>query len=412
MLFRASSLSTSNLLALFILAICVLMNALARGISETYAVFLLPLSQEFGAARADISSVYSVYMLVHGICAPGAGWLFDRFGPRVCYGLGIMALGVGYLLAGRLNALWQFYLCVGVLGGIGVAAMGMVPASALVSRWFGRRLATAMGITYAGLGFGVIAVVPMTQWFIGEYGWRAAYTALGGGLLVLLPIVLLLPWARLARGSVANRTRASTRSDSGIDARLSDALCTRAFWGLFAVFFFTGIAIYATVLQVVVYLIESGFSPLRAATAFGFLGALSTFGMLISGALADRYGRRLIVCISFLLTIGGIAALFVVGKHGSNVALVAFVLSFGLSQGSRGPIVSTLCASLFSGRGIGAIYGAITLGMGVGAAIGSWMSGVLHDLTGGYEAGFVFAAVCALLGLAQFWWVPALREAR
>ena len=79
--------------------------------------------------------------------------------------------------------------------------MGMVPASALVSRWFRARLGTAMGITYAGLGMGVIAVVPLTQWLIERDGWRSTYATLGGFLLILLPILLVLPWKHFAAGN-------------------------------------------------------------------------------------------------------------------------------------------------------------------------------------------------------------------
>ena len=46
--------------------------------------------------------------------------------------------------------------------------------------------------------------------------------------------------------------------------------------------------------------------------------------------------------------------------------------------------------------------------MGTGAAFGAWMSGWLRDTTGSYEAGLLFAAVMALLGLSQFWIIPAL----
>ena len=48
------------------------------------------------------------------------------------------------------------------------------------------------------------------------------------------------------------------------------------------------------------------------------------------------------------------------------------------------------------------------MGMGTGAAFGAWVSGWLRDATGSYEAGFLFAAVAALLGLSQFWFIPAL----
>lgn len=64
------------------------------------------------------------------------------------------------------------------------------------------------------------------------------------------------------------------------------------------------------------------------------------------------------------------------------------------------------------GGGLGAIYGVITLGMGVGAGMGSWISGMLYDVTGGYVACFAFSAIMAVFGLAQFWLVPALASGR
>jgi len=154
--------------------------------------------------------------------------------------------------------------------------------------------------------------------------------------------------------------------------------------------------------------VEIGFAPLEAATAFGALGIMSVVGMVATGWLADRVGRRFTATLSYVLTIAGIGLLFLLAQFPYYWLLVVFVLCFGVSQGSRGPVVSTLCAELFPGGGIGAIYGTLTLGMGTGAALGAWMSGWLRDATGGYEAGLLFAAVMALLGLSQFWIVPAL----
>ena len=396
--------------ALTVVAICVAMNMLARGVSETYAVFLLPLEREFGSTRAALTAIYSTFMLVHGLAAPLAGLLFDRLGPRMLYAGGALCLGGGYYLAGSLEQVWQFHLCVGVLGGIGVAAMGMVPASALVSRWFRARLGTAMGFTYAGLGMGLIVVVPFTQWLIERGGWRSAYTTLGGFLLLLVPVLLFLPWGRFAAGNPDYLGKPGPRSPD--DWTLARAMRTGAFWGLFAVFFFTAASIFGTILQAVAYLVEIGFAPLEAATAFGALGVMSVLGMVATGWLADRVGRRQTVTVTFALTVVGIGLLFLLAHFPYYWLLVVFVLCFGVSQGSRGPVVSTLCAELFPGGGIGAIYGTLTLGMGTGAAFGAWVSGWLRDTTGGYEAIFLFSAIAALLGLAQFWTIPALARGR
>ena len=104
------------LTALIVLAVCFTIGVMARGVGETYAVFLLPLGAEFGWDRASLTGVYSTYMLVYGLGAPLAGYIFDRFGPRAVFGIGFACMGGGYFAAAHLQHLWQFYLCVGVRG--------------------------------------------------------------------------------------------------------------------------------------------------------------------------------------------------------------------------------------------------------------------------------------------------------
>ena len=429
--------------ALTVLAAVFGMNLLARGVSETYALFLLPIGEEFAWSRSRLTSVYSVYMIVHGLAAPLAGLAVDRYGPRSSYLIGLVCLGGGYLAAGRLDALWQFHLCIGVLGGIGVATLGVIPAQALISRWYRARLATAMGVAYAGLGSGVIVVVPLTQMIIEHSGWRAAYTVLGVSLLVLILAVAAAPWRRWWRGhpaihvpgptekphvgeprTVASRsaerlagtpptaTSVAGRSPPAGGWTLRAAMAEGAFWGLFAIFFFTAVSVFATSIQIPAYLVSLGFAPVAAATAFGMLGLLSTAGMMLSGMFADRLGRRPTATATYSLTIGGLVALWLLGTWPSIGVLALFVVAFGLAMGSRGPLVSELSAKLYGGGRAGAIYGAVTLGMGLGASIGSWVSGLLFDLTGDYAAVFAFSAVTAVLGLAQFWLVPALATGR
>src|SRR5690606_15127556 len=160
------------------------------------------------------------------------------------------------------------------------------------------------------------------------------------------------------------------------------------------------------------YLVEQGFSPLQAAGAFGFTGVLSIVGMLATGTAADRFGNRITASVSYLCTFVGVAALFLMQIVPSFALVVVFVLFFGISMGARGPVVSTIAATLFAGRGLGAIYGTITTGQGLGAATGSWIAGYLHDLTGGYNAGFLLSAIFVGAGVGLFWGVPELAARR
>jgi MFS family permease len=92
--------------------------------------------------------------------------------------------------------------------------------------------------------------------------------------------------------------------------------------------------------------------------------------------------------------------------------LVLFVPTFGLCMGVRGPIVSSVSTKYFAGPNVAAIYGGIYAANAVGAAFGSFIGGLLHDLTGGYKIGFAFALVCVAVASAPFSTVRDLRNYR
>ena len=164
-------------------------------------MFLLPLEREFGWTRSQVASVYSIYLLVNGGTAALVGVVFDRLGPRWVYGAGTALLGTAFTLASGIDSLWQFYLCIGVLVGLGVSLNGMVPGSALLARWYRQRLSTAIGVAFSATGIGAMLLVPLAQSLIGDYGWRSAYRFLGVGLISLVPVVLLLPWIMRKMGA-------------------------------------------------------------------------------------------------------------------------------------------------------------------------------------------------------------------
>lgn len=383
---------------------CTLINVLARGIADSFAVFLLPLVRDFHAERGTLTGIFSVYMLAQGFSAPAIGALFDRLGPRAVYCTGFTCFALAYLLAGAAQTIWQLYVALGLLAGIGVAALGIVPASALVSRWFQSRLPRAMGVLYAALGVGLLLLAPVSQWLIDTFGWRNAYHTFCAVLLAALPLMLLAPWRRIAAGHPDYVARPKQRGPaSERHWNLKRAIRTPAFWGLFGVYYVTSVTTFTVNVQAVAYLVDVGYSAIEAASVYGIAGALSVIGMLGSGLLAERYSERAVATFSYACSILGICALAALQWQPSYAVLLAFVLLFGSMQGSRAPLIATLVARMFSGAGIGSIYGGLTLGMGMGAATGAWLAGYLHDITGGYGAGFILGASGAVAGIVLFW---------
>ena len=396
-----------------VLALAFAMNMLGRGATEMFAVFLLPVEKALGATRSEITGVYSLFMLINGLAGPVAGTIFDRLGARAAYCSGLLLLGASLLVAGASTAIWHYYLSLGLASGLGVSMLGMVSANALLSRWYHAKLGTVIGITYAATGLGTLLMAPVAQVLIEAYGWRDAYRLIGAALVAIALVAALLPLTRMWHGSPEWRQRRTAQeARTGGGWTVASAARSRAFWGLMLVYFFTSLASFAVSPQSVAAMVEAGIQPLAAASAYGFCGMLSLIGNASIAPLVDRFGQRFMITLSYCGTIAGILCLAALPSHPSLLLVYGWALLFGINQGTRGPIISTLTATLFAGGGVGRIYGTIALGMGTGAALGSWVSGLLHDITGAYFASFVFAASSAAIGMATFWTVPLLSEAR
>src|SRR3954470_4829355 len=395
--------------ALVVLALCFTLAVLGRGLSESFTVFLKPISESFGWDRAQIVSVYSLTWLASGLTAPFVGRLFDHSGPRIVYALGLLLLGAAFLIAAHAQHLWQFQLSIGLCVGIGVAFIGNVPNSILLGRWFGPRLPTAMSVVYSAMGGGVLALLPASQLLIDHIGWRETYQVYGFAALGLLVPLLLLPWRMFALGSpqIAKKTDPDFIDDGWT---LLSAMRHHAFWALFSTFFFTAVGMYAIAAQIVAYLIDAGFPPLQAATAWGFSGVVLVFGMLGVSALDGLIGRRPSVLLSYAISILGIFLLWLLQYSANLLLLTGFVVCFGSMIGSRGPLITATALNIFRGERVGTIYGTISIGSGLGSGLGSWAGGLIHDWTHGYNVLFAFALVNLVMGLIPFLVVPALRR--
>jgi MFS family permease len=395
--------------ALGVLAICFALSVFGRGLGESFSVFLLPISESFGWDRADVVSVYSLSALAGGLASPLIGRLFDYSGPRSVYSLGLLLFGGAFLFGAHAHRLWQIQLSIGVCVGLGIALIGNVPNSILLGRWFGPKLPTAMAVVYSATGAGVLVLLPASQVLIDHFGWRGAYEIFGTAALVLLLPLLVLPWRLFSEGQ-PHLTKAATTEAADEGWTLLRAMRHHAFWALFWTFFFTAIGMYAITPQIVAYLIETGFPPLQAATAWGFSGVVLLFGMLGVSWLDGIIGRRPSVLLSYALSIFGIFLLWLLQWYPNIWVLTGFVVCFGSMIGSRGPLLTATAMKLFKGKRVGTIYGSISIGSGLGSAFGSWSGGLIHDISHSYNPLILYALIAVILGMIPFLVVPALRS--
>ncbi len=120
---------------------------------------------------------------------------------------------------------------------------------------------------------------------------------------------------------------------------------------------------------------------------------------LVAARSADRWGRKAVFLVGFaVLPIRGLLYTY----STNSVFLVAVQLLDGIGAGIYGVVGVLVIADLARGSGrFNFALGAMAVAAGLGAASSNVVTGLVADY-GGYDAGFVFLASVAIVGLAWF----------
>ena len=381
-----------------LVALCFALGVASRSISDTFVVFVPALQDAFGSSRSAVTLIYSFALLAGGTGAPLAGWIVDRLGLRALTVIGMTAAALATLAASFATQIWHLYLALGIVMGFAGATLSGVLSATLLGRWFpAQRLGVALAVAWSAAGVGTMVMLPLAQHLIATDGWRHAYLVFAVISAVFIPLLVVLPWRRIAQGAPG---LLPARASDKPGPTVAEAMRDWPFWALTASFGLTSLGIFSIAPQAMVYLLERGLDGAFAARALAVAGFLTPLGMIGFSWLADRGGRRLAAVLAYACSIMGVGALALVRGPGDDLWVWFYVLLFGGSMGSRGPMISTLATLRYRGAHFGRIYGLIGVGMGLGGFLGAWIGGLLHDWTGGYAAVMIFSVASLALAAA------------
>lgn len=378
---------------------------------HAFTVFFVAFLDEFGWTRADASIAYALSQLMIGVSAPLVGWGVDRFGPRLLVGVGGVVLTLSLAASATVSTLWQLVVLYGVIMTLGANCLGLVVFTPLVSRWFVQRRGLAIAIVQASNGVGRAVATPVAQVLVETVGWRDAYL----GLAVLMGL-MTLPLVRVFRACEPEPT-AVTRLDDAAELSeteplktapdrewgLGQAMRTSSFWLLFGIYLCTGLGSFFVSLHQLAFAVDMGFDTLDAATALGVGSLLTIGGILAFGFLSDRIGREITGILAYMVSILGVVCALLISGSAHFGLFWLHACLFGITWGTRGPLITAKSADLFQGRRLGLIFGVISIGTGIGSSVGTWVSGWIFDVFGSYQLSFVLSIVSYLAGCVLFW---------
>ncbi|MGI8554014.1 MAG: MFS transporter [Dehalococcoidia bacterium] len=398
----------------WITAVAFVTNVFAWSTRASFSVLYVAMLHSTGWSRTQGVLGYALSWVLLAVFAPLAGWLYDRFGPRLVVPAGGISLALGIALTSLVHVPWQFYLSYGLLVGFGISAT-LSPSSALLSRWFVQRRGTVLGINAAGASLGTVVSLPLMAAVIAHTGWRTALLWYAVALLVGLVPLPALVYRRDPRDlglKPDGRTQAHATMlpiTSERDWRVRTAMRTLSFWAAFVMLMLGVIAFQVLTTHQVAHATDKGIAAGRAAFIFGLLGVYQFGGNLVGGWLSDRWGRQWVFACGSLLGVLATAVLASLSGPHEIWKLHVYAAAMGIGFGARISLLSAIPADIFGGPRFGLILGLLQAGSGIGGFIGPTLGGAVYDASGSYTVAFAVAGGAVLLsGVAAWFARPAV----
>jgi len=370
---------------------------ISLGSVYAWSVFRKPLESLFYAGATESGMPFMFFLAFFALLMPFAGGYLDKYGPRTVTMLGGVLVGSGWILASFASGIAMLSVSYGLIAGGGVGLVYGGPI-ALATKWFPDKKGLAVGLTIMGFGLSPFITAPLAVWLIGQYGPLETFRILGIiflALIVLLAMPLKFPpigWK--PRGWTSTLAALSSR-----DLPTSGMLKTSSFYGLWFCYVIgtisglMAIGIASSVGQEIVRL-----NAATAAIAVSVFAVFNGVGRPLFGWLTDRIKPKYSAVISFVLIFFASVGMLFVGKADIVLYMIYFSL-FWLCLGGWLAIAPASSSTFFGGMHHGKNYGVIFTAYGLGAILGTLMSGMVKDKFGSYTNVFYLTAALAVIGI-------------
>ncbi|MBW2499540.1 MAG: MFS transporter [Deltaproteobacteria bacterium] len=363
----------------------------------SYGVLFKALAADFGGSRLGVASGLTVMQIAMSLFAPLLGRPLDRGSIRRVMMAGAISTAVGFLLASQMTALWQWYLLLVTLIGLGTSSLSSLAANTLVARWFVRRRGMALGIAGMGVSASGAVMAPIASILMGSVGWRGAFLVYASTLLfVMLPVLWafvrtpeqlgLAGHAEIVGGEADEAvSTAPLPAASGVRMSRVSPLRQRNFWIITLTMGLNFGVNAAVATHIIPHGTDLGIPSTDVAFSISLLGLMSTLGKPFFGRMADRIDRRIVYSIAASFQMAGVALL---GSAQNQASLLLAGALFGLGLGGMIPIWGSTVGAGFGRLAFARVSGLTLIWMLPIQAVPNPLAGHLFDRLGSYDLAF------------------------
>jgi MFS family permease len=369
-----------------------LILALSLGIRHGFGLFLAPMSAEFGWGRGVFAFAIALQNLIWGLAQPFAGALADRFGAARVVALGGVLYAIGLACMGLADSELSLSLSAGLLIGLGLSGTSFSVILGVVGRALpAEHRSMGMGIASAAGSFGQFAMLPGTLGLISWLGWSTALLVMGVLVAFIVPLVRMLK----------DRPLPTQAHDQTLTEALREACGHSGFWLLALGFFVCGFQVVFIGVHLPSYLVDQHLPASVGTTVLALIGLFNIFGTYIAGWLGGRMSKPRLLTGLYLLR--AVVIVLFLWFPVTTFSACLFGMAMGLLWLSTVPLTNGTVATLFGVRNLSMLGGIVFLFHQLGAFLGGWLGGLVHDHTGSYDLVWQLAIALSLLAGVLNW---------
>ena len=376
-------------------------------ITQGLSAFIPALRDNMGWSVAAISFGFSLRAFEQGLLGPVAGYMIDRFGPRLMCTLGVSVMTLGLVLFSQSYSLWSFYLSAMVIA-LGQGLGANQSYSAAMVHWFRKKRGRANAFLQTGIGLGYVGVYPITL-VMALVGWQstALFLAIMFGI-ICIPLAQLIrhrpqPYGFLPDGDLAPATEEppsdahDRRGKKDGSFTVKEALKSRPFWMVLIARALYGLTQGVFHIHQIPHLMNRGYSAPGAGAFVAVYGLVQIFNRLVAGFLGDRVGRVRLFRFSFLFLGVGWWFFAVVSPGSLVVSSLLFFVTFGVGHAMHAAAGNAVLADFFGPERYATITGLMQPMTLLISVIGPLYGGFMYDFFGSYQYAFmIFGPIIAL----------------
>lgn len=360
------------------------------------SLFMRDLQADFGWSRTDLSITSTIVLAGLALAAPVVGWLADRYRTWQITGFSMVAMGCCFLVLSRVGDSLALYLGLFAVTAVLAAGVSTVPFARAVSIAFVDNRGKALGLAMLGNGLTGIALPLLLVPLVADHGWRRGFVALAILALVAAPVVVALLWVGERRpATLAHRpspTSAESQARTGLTVR--QAVSSRPFQVLALTFPLIAIASAGLQLHFVSILGDKGLSAQWIAWYASAIGIALTVTRIVAGYLLDTFKAQWVSAA--IMAIGAASTLIFAfaGTWGSIFGAIAI----GMTVGAEIDMVGYFASRYFGFASYGRVYGLLYSTVMISTAVSPLVYGAVKDHVGNYTPALIGTAI--LLGLS------------